>query len=69
MLLDAYEEIGDHIPLLEQYEDLMKRSPELEVILELIYKDILNFHQKAIRHFKNRRKNSTSQQFIGVVLI
>ncbi|KAF4535903.1 Ankyrin repeat protein [Lasiodiplodia theobromae] len=53
-LLDAYEEIGNHIPLLKQYEGIIKRSPELHIVLELIYKDILNFHQRAIKHFRTK---------------
>ncbi|KAF2492844.1 ankyrin [Lophium mytilinum] len=53
-LLDAYQEIGDHIPLLEQYESLIHNSLYLQDIVGLIYKDILNFHRKAMKHFRQR---------------
>ncbi|KAF2815322.1 uncharacterized protein BDZ99DRAFT_516056 [Mytilinidion resinicola] len=53
-LLDAYQEIGDHVPLLEQYESLIRNSPYLQDIVGLIYKDILNFHRKAMKHFRQR---------------
>lgn len=42
-LLDAYQEIGEHMPLLEQYEGLIMSNPYLQEILGLVYKDILNF--------------------------
>jgi ankyrin repeat protein len=53
-LLDAYQEIGEHMPLLEQYESHISSSPYLQEIVGLIYKDILNFHHKAMKHFRQR---------------
>lgn len=54
MLLDAYQEIGDHMPLLAQYESLVAENTYLREIIGMIYTDIMNFHRKAIRHFRQR---------------
>ena len=53
-LLDAYQEIGEHMPLLEQYEPYIKSNPYLQEIVSLIYSDILTFHRKAMKHFRQR---------------
>ncbi|KAH0562509.1 hypothetical protein GP486_002801 [Trichoglossum hirsutum] len=53
-LLDAYQDIGENIPLLAQYESLFKDNPHMYTVLELIYADILEFHRKALGYFKQR---------------
>lgn len=53
-LLEAYQEIGEHMPLLEQYESLMVNNPYLQQVVGFIYKDILDFHRKAMKHFRQR---------------
>jgi hypothetical protein len=50
-ILDAYKQIGEALPLLQQYESLFKHHPEMQKVLVLIYKDILEFHTPAIRFF------------------
>ncbi|KAI1458190.1 hypothetical protein F4805DRAFT_150609 [Annulohypoxylon moriforme] len=55
-VLDAYQEIGEQIPLFKGYEELFSSSAHMKSILVLIYRDILEFHREAIRHFKQRRK-------------
>jgi len=55
-LLDAYQDIGENIPLLAQYESLFKDNPHMYTVLELIYTDILEFHRKALSYFKQRSK-------------
>ncbi|KIX96919.1 uncharacterized protein Z520_07033 [Fonsecaea multimorphosa CBS 102226] len=52
-ILDAYEQIGEALPLLEQYASLFQKHKEMEEVLGLMYKDILEFHLPAI-HFLNR---------------
>jgi len=56
MLLDAYEQIGEHLPLLQEYEALFHHSPHMVQSLELMYMDILEFHQDAMRFFSGKRK-------------
>lgn len=52
-ILDAYEQIGEALPLLQQYESLFKQYPEMRRVLVLIYKDIVEFHVPAIRFFQH----------------
>ena len=56
MLLDAYEQIGEHLPLLQEYEALFHHSPHMVQSLELMYMDILEFHQDAMRFFSGKCK-------------
>ncbi|KAI9858937.1 MAG: hypothetical protein M1813_007239 [Trichoglossum hirsutum] len=54
ILLEAYEQIGEEIPLLEQYKAIFDYSPYMRKVLGLIYFDILEFHKRAIRFFSGR---------------
>ncbi|KAF2474163.1 C2H2 domain-containing protein [Lindgomyces ingoldianus] len=53
-LLDAYEQIGECLPLLSEYESLFRQNPYMLQALELIYMDILEFHQHALRFFTGK---------------
>ncbi|CAN9394852.1 unnamed protein product [Alternaria alternata] len=53
-LLDAYERIGEQLPLLAEYHSLFSESPHMIDALELIYIDILDFHQQACKFFSGR---------------
>ncbi|XPS76188.1 hypothetical protein M3J09_008244 [Ascochyta lentis] len=53
-LLEAYEKIGDHMPLLSKYEKLFSVDDQLKGALELIYVDILDFHESAVRFFRGK---------------
>lgn len=55
-LLDAYEQIGNQIPLLQQFQTLFESNQYMRRVLEMIYSDILEFHKRAIRFFSNRGK-------------
>ena len=50
-LLDAYQRIGEQIPLLIQYQTLFQTHPHMRQLLVDIYRDILDFHKEAIKHF------------------
>jgi hypothetical protein len=52
--MDAYQRIGEHIPLLGQYESYFRNQPQMFQLLRLIYEDILDFHWKAMKYFKRR---------------
>ena len=54
-LLDAYDQIGESLPLLSEYEAIFQDSPHMLHALELMYVDILNFHQQALRFFNGKR--------------
>ncbi|KAI2628485.1 hypothetical protein GGR54DRAFT_587349 [Hypoxylon sp. NC1633] len=53
-ILDAYQDIGEQIPLLRGYQQFFASNAHMKDVLVLIYKDILEFHREAIRHFKQR---------------
>lgn len=52
--MDAYQRIGEQIPLLAQYENYFRNYPQISQVLRLLYEDILNFHWKAMKYFKQR---------------
>ncbi|KAH7333141.1 hypothetical protein BKA65DRAFT_40515 [Rhexocercosporidium sp. MPI-PUGE-AT-0058] len=54
ILLDAYGQLGEHIPLLEQYHSLFGSSTEMQTVLVMMYKDILSFHKEATRFFSGK---------------
>lgn len=56
-LMAAYQLIGEHLPLLAQYETQFRNKThqsQMEKVLSLMFKDILDFHWKAMRYFKQR---------------
>ncbi|KAF8535606.1 hypothetical protein BDD12DRAFT_854662 [Trichophaea hybrida] len=52
-VLNAYESLGERIPLLEQYQSLF-RQPLMRKVLVLIFEDVLEFHREALKIFKRR---------------
>ncbi|KAM0562877.1 hypothetical protein ACHAPJ_001717 [Fusarium lateritium] len=50
-LLDAYSEIGNALPGLQQYSASFESYPPLATVLEDYYSDILNFHRIALSVF------------------
>ncbi|KAE8448004.1 hypothetical protein EG329_009927 [Mollisiaceae sp. DMI_Dod_QoI] len=50
-LLDTYQQIGEQIPLLLQYQKVFTESSDMRGVLAMMYKDILEFHQQALRVF------------------
>jgi hypothetical protein len=55
-LLDAYQQIGENLPLLSQYQGLFQRNLNMRRVLALIYSDILEFHTKALKYFRQRSR-------------
>jgi hypothetical protein len=51
-LLDAYKQLAESIPLLEQYQALFRNNQHMVDALSEIYADILEFHGAALRVFK-----------------
>jgi hypothetical protein len=60
-LLEAYELIGEQMPLLLERESLFRNNSRMNKVLELIYMDILKFHRQALRFFQGN-----SQSIIAV---
>lgn len=55
-ILEAYEEIGEQMPLFQRYEKLLPQDQQIGNALELIYVDILRFHQKAVKFLSGKGK-------------
>ncbi|KAF4976357.1 hypothetical protein FZEAL_6955 [Fusarium zealandicum] len=53
-LLDTYQQIGEQIPLLKSYEELFSQHTHMQSLLVMIYQDILTFHAKALRYFRQQ---------------
>ena len=68
VLVDAYRQMGENMPLLEQYETLFGTNHHMQRVLTLIYADILEFHKRAIRFFKGKSKCpvTTSYPYVHV---
>ncbi|KAK4221419.1 hypothetical protein QBC38DRAFT_492123 [Podospora fimiseda] len=60
LLLEAYFELGELMPQLEAYQDYCRNNEHMRTVLALIYKDILDFHRVAMRHF---RKSTWKKMF------
>ena len=56
ILLDAYQHIGECLPLLSEYESLFRDHPYMLDALVLVYIDILDFHRRAMRFFQGKGK-------------
>ncbi|KAE8449029.1 hypothetical protein EG329_008617 [Mollisiaceae sp. DMI_Dod_QoI] len=54
LLLNAYEQVGETIPQLLQYDKLFSQNTAMQRVLGLIYQDILEFHRRALFVFKRR---------------
>lgn len=57
-LLDMYADIGESLPMFEQYETLFRDAayPHMRAVLELVYKDVMKFHHQAYKYFRQRGK-------------
>lgn len=53
-LLDAYEELGDKIPPLDEYTPFFNRGTESQICLLHIYRDVSTFHQNLYKLFSLR---------------
>jgi len=53
-LLDAYEELSENIPHFLQYKAIFMKNEHMREVLELIFKDILAFHERALKFFKRK---------------
>lgn len=65
-ILDAYQQIGEQLPLLQQYQTLFDNNPYMQRLLEMIYADILEFHRRALRVFSGPGKSCSSFCSCGI---
>ncbi|KAL1850978.1 hypothetical protein Daus18300_012712 [Diaporthe australafricana] len=52
-LLDAYQRIFENLPLFQEYQTLFQNEPQMQLVLESVWGDILDFHSKALRIFSH----------------
>lgn len=52
--MDLYGEIGELLPLFQQHEELFSNDSYIPTILPMVYKDILEIHQLALKYFQKR---------------
>ncbi|KAN0113190.1 NACHT domain containing protein [Hyaloscypha variabilis] len=50
-LLDAYHLIAENLPIFQVYQDTFAGNERMQVVLESIWSNILNFHVQALRIF------------------
>ena len=53
-LVQAYEQLGEALPLVLAYRELFIGEPRMAEALALLYEDILEFHRRALRIFQSR---------------
>jgi hypothetical protein len=51
-LLTAYERITEHLPILEQYDENFCPDWRVEKALEMVFRDIFEFHRRTLKYFK-----------------
>ncbi|TEY63394.1 hypothetical protein BOTCAL_0155g00160 [Botryotinia calthae] len=67
-LLDAYQQLVENIPLLEQYGDLFKGNSYMVNVLALIYEDMLDFHRAALRVFSKSTRHKALVESQATIL-
>jgi hypothetical protein len=69
-LLEAYKRIGEHIPLLKQYEDCSSNTSHMRELSTLFYEDVLQFHRKAMQYFKQKSEcTADSLQIMNLIVL
>ncbi|KAI9869154.1 MAG: hypothetical protein M1813_002978 [Trichoglossum hirsutum] len=55
-LLDTYQRIGENLPLLSKIDETFHSQPFVQAVLVRVYENILNFHLRSIRFFKQNTR-------------
>lgn len=61
-LIAAYEKISESLPRLERLNAALKDNPRFQVLLALVYADILEFHRRAYKFFRQKCMDEFSLQ-------
>jgi hypothetical protein len=56
IILDAYESLGESMPLLARHHKILDQAPMTKVLGQ-IFQDISEFHREAMKLFKRLGKN------------
>ena len=55
-LVDAYAMIGEAMPRFDKLSAAFKDDREVQQVMSLFYEDILEFHRRAYKFFRQRGK-------------
>jgi hypothetical protein len=55
----VYESLGEELPLVMQYERLFSEDPNMKKVLGYLYKDVLEFHRRALHYFRQPSMRSS----------
>ncbi|KAI9709991.1 MAG: hypothetical protein M1820_003069 [Bogoriella megaspora] len=53
-VVDFYRQIGENLPQFEKYETLFREDEAMRSVLQWVFTDILEFHRKAFKFFKQK---------------
>jgi hypothetical protein len=57
LLLDTYLNIGDHLRILAQYQQMFPDDEKINPVLEHVFCDIFEFHLMSLEYFKQPCKS------------
>ena len=59
-LLEHYEDMGEQLEGLAYHQSLFesRENVHLNTVLEMIFRDVLDFHAKALSYFRRNRKRN-----------
>ncbi|KAI9665474.1 MAG: hypothetical protein M1831_001616 [Alyxoria varia] len=60
-LLESYDEIGEYLPLLKNYQRLLQNDTQLRATIKSVYEDILKFHYLATKRFAQGKRKKLIQ--------
>ncbi|KAI4132225.1 MAG: hypothetical protein LQ347_002654 [Umbilicaria vellea] len=66
-LLDAYRQIGDALPIFSDINNLFSSHSNVQQILVNVYEDILEFHSRSVKFFKQRAFRTFRSMFQDVL--
>lgn len=67
-LLDAYEQIAQHLPRFERLNAAFHDKPEFHSILADVYADILEFHSHAYRFLRRKGRYMHAIKVVKIIL-
>jgi len=53
-LVDAYSQIAQAMPQFDRLQEAFGDDPNFQVVLGMVYADILEFHRRAYKFFRRR---------------
>jgi len=67
-LIEAYGKIADALPRFDRLSAALKDDHDFQVVVALMYADIMEFHRRAYKFVRRRCKSSSSMGCIALLL-